>query len=376
MLRVLHIAPGIDGGGVGGVIYNYLSHMDLSDVHVEVLVRDYGHRQFLHDRFDELNIKVHYVIQRKENITEHFRSVREIIRSGNFDVVHCHDQNWSYVYLKIAKELGVPVRIAHSHLTVQTSGKLKIAILNLLTPALKRTATGYFACGVAAGAYMWGDQIAHSDKLYVMNNAVDVELFRFDLGQRIRYRDELGLEKKTVVGHIGRFSEQKNHVFLIDIFEEYTKINSEAVLVLVGIGELENQILELVKSKNLEDKVMFLGKRPDAAKLYNAFDVFVLPSLYEGLPVVGIEAQANGLPCCFSNTISDEVVVLPSTRVMKLTDSATQWAALLEKQIESSNFHERRNAVSCLIDSGYSIDKEAEKGKRYYLDEVKKRKRK
>lgn len=376
MLRVLHIAPGIDGGGVGGVIYNYLSHMDLSNAHVEVLVRDYGHRQFLHDRFDELNIKVHYVIQRKENIIEHFRSVREIIRLGNFDVVHCHDQNWSYVYLKIAKELGVPVRIAHSHLTVQTSGKLKIAILDLLTPALKRTATGYFACGVAAGAYMWGDQIAHSDKLYVMNNAVDVEVFRFDLEQRIRYRNELGLENKTVIGHIGRFNEQKNHKFLIDIFVEYTKLDSEAVLVLVGIGELEDQIRDLVKRKDLEDKVMFLGQRTDVAKLYNAYDVFVLPSLYEGLPVVGIEAQANGLPCCFSDTISDEVVVLPSTRVIKLADSAKQWAASLAEQVESQTLKERENAVSYLINSGYSIDKEAEKLKRYYIDEVKKRKRK
>lgn len=375
MLNVLHIAPGIDGGGVGGVIYNYLSHMDLKDMHVEVVVRDYGHRQFLHDRFDELGISVHYIVQRKKNLKKHFEEISKIIRDGKFDIVHCHDQNWSIIYLKIAEKMGVPVRIAHSHLTVQTSDRIKIAISNLFTTSLKKTATGYFACGKAAGVYMWGSEIANSSKLYVMRNAVDAQRFQFSDSIRDEYRKKFGFGDKTVIGHIGRFNEQKNHLFLINIFKEYLNIDSTAVLILIGIGELEQQIRELVIKNEMQNNVIFLGQREDVRELYNAFDVFVLPSLYEGLPVVGVEAQANGLPCVFSDTISNEVVILPNTKVLKLSDSAQMWAHVI-RNLANRKQNDRRDAIDLINAAGYNIEVEAEKLRKYYFTEVSMRKRK
>ena len=375
MLNVLHIAPGIDGGGVGGVIYNYLSHMDLKDMHVEVVVRDYGHRQFLHDRFDELGISVHYIVQRKKNLKKHFEEISKIIRDGKFDIVHCHDQNWSIIYLKIAEKMGVPVRIAHSHLTVQTSDRIKIAISNLFTTSLKKTATGYFACGKAAGVYMWGSEIANSSKLYVMRNAVDAQRFQFSDSIRDEYRKKFGFGNKTVIGHIGRFNEQKNHLFLINIFKEYLKVDSTAVLILIGIGELEEQIRELVIKNEMQNNVIFLGQREDVRELYNAFDVFVLPSLYEGLPVVGVEAQANGLPCIFSDTISNEVVILPDTEVLKLSDSAQMWAHVI-RNLANRKQNDRRDAIDLINAAGYNIEVEAEKLRKYYFTEVSMRKRK
>lgn len=375
MLNVLHIAPGIDGGGVGGVIYNYLSHMDLKDMHVEVVVRDYGHRQFLHDRFDELGISVHYIVQRKKNLKKHFEEISKIIRDGKFDIVHCHDQNWSIIYLKIAEKMGVPVRIAHSHLTVQTSDRIKIAISNLFTASLKKTATGYFACGKAAGVYMWGSEIANSSKLYVMRNAVDAQRFQFSDSIRDEYRKKLGFGDKTVIGHIGRFNEQKNHLFLINIFKAYLNIDSTAVLILIGIGELEQQIRELVIKNEMQNNVIFLGQREDVRELYNAFDVFVLPSLYEGLPVVGVEAQANGLPCVFSDTISNEVIILPNTKVLKLSDSAQMWAHVI-RNLANRKQNDRRDAIDLINAAGYNIEVEAEKLRKYYFTEVSMRKRK
>lgn len=375
MLNVLHIAPGIDGGGVGGVIYNYLSHMDLKDMHVEVVVRDYGHRQFLHDRFDELGISVHYIVQRKKNLKKHFEEISKIIRDGKFDIVHCHDQNWSIIYLKIAEKMGVPVRIAHSHLTVQTSDRIKIAISNLFTTSLKKTATGYFACGKAAGIYMWGSEIANSSKLYVMRNAVDAQRFQFSDSIRDEYRKKFGFGDKTVIGHIGRFNEQKNHLFLINIFKVYLKIDSTALLILIGIGELEEQIRELVIKNEMQNNVIFLGQREDVRELYNAFDVFILPSLYEGLPVVGVEAQANGLPCIFSDTISNEVVILPDTEVLKLSDSAQMWAHVI-RNLANRKQNDRRDAIDLINAAGYNIEVEAEKLRKYYFTEVSMRKRK
>lgn len=376
MLKVLHIAPGIDGGGVGGVIYNYLSNMDLNDMHIEVLVRDYGHRQFLHDRFDELGIKVHYVIQRKKNPVKHFQEIDRIMKEGHFDVVHCHDQNWSVLYLKMAEKNGVNVRIAHSHLTVQTSDRIKIAISNLFTRDLKKTATGYFACGNAAGEYMWGSEIAGNKQLYVMKNAVDTSKFQYNQPLRKKYREAFQWQDKCVIGHIGRFSTQKNHQFLIDIFATYKKVNVNAVLVLIGIGELEQEIRDKVRKLNLDSSVYFLGQRNDARELYNAFDVFLLPSLYEGLPVVGVEAQANGLPCLFSSSISEEVKVLDSTVMMELTQPAEEWARKLDDLVRTfSDSSERKAAIEAMNSAGYNIQVEAERLKQYYFAEASKRRR-
>lgn len=375
MINVLHIAPGIDGGGVGGVIYNYLSHMNLENMHVEIVVRDYGHRQFLHDKFDELGIPVHYIIQRKKNPKKHFNEIQKIMQDGKFDIVHCHDQNWSIIYLKMAERMGVPVRIAHSHLTVQTSDRIKIAISNLFTASLKKTATGYFACGKAAGAYMWGNEIANCSKLYVMRNAVDAQTFQFNKNIRAEYRKKLGLENRTVIGHIGRFNEQKNHSFLIEIFKAYLTLDPTAVLVLIGIGELESKIRNLVNQSEIQNNVIFLGQRNDVRELYNTFDVFLLPSLYEGLPVVGVEAQANGLPCLFSDTISDEVIILPDTKVLKLSDSVQIWAETIIELVNKKTVN-RAKAIDVINAAGYNIEVEAEKLREYYFKEVAERKRK
>ena len=267
------------------------------------------------------------------------------------------------------------MRIAHSHLTVQTSDRIKIAISNLFTASLKKTATGYFACGKAAGVYMWGSEIANSSKLYVMRNAVDAQRFQFSDSIRDEYRKKFGFGDKTVIGHIGRFNEQKNHLFLINIFKAYLNIDSTAVLILIGIGELEQQIRELVIKNEMQNNVIFLGQREDVRELYNAFDVFVLPSLYEGLPVVGVEAQANGLPCVFSDTISNEVVILPNTKVLKLSDSAQMWAHVI-RNLANRKQNDRRDAIDLINAAGYNIEVEAEKLRKYYFTEVSMRKRK
>lgn len=375
MIRILHIAPGIDGGGVGGVIYNYLSNMDRSDLHIELCVRDYGHKHFLHDKFDELNIPVHYVTQRKQGIKKHFDEVKRIIKEGKFDIVHCHDQNWSFAYLEIAKKLGVPVRIAHSHLTVQNSDKLKIFVLNFFNPMLKKVATGYFGCGIEAGRYMWGKKIVDNGQLYVMNNAVDVKKYSYnpDKVEHIKY--ELGLSPdQTVIGHIGRFSEQKNHAFLLKIFKSYLEYDKSAVLVLIGVGELEESIKEQAKTYGIYENILFLDQRTDVADLYNVFDVFVLPSLYEGLPVVGVEAQANGLPCLFSDTISSEVCILPGTKTMSLDQSPEEWARQISLMIDKNSVS-RTSAIQYINEKGFNIEVEAARLKSYYQNEVKKRKK-
>lgn len=365
MTRLLVLVPDIDGGGVGSVIYNYISHMNREGFEIELITQDYGYEQFLHQKFIKCGVKINYVIPRREGVKKHFKMVSKIIRNGHFDIIHCNDQNWSFFYLMIALKYGVKKRIAHSHLTMQNHDRAKIMILNMFTPLLKKVATGYFACGIEAGRYMWGDKIADSKQLYVMNNAIDPERFKYCDEIRIQYRNELNLSGKYVIGHIGRFSDQKNHSFLIDIFDEYLKINPNAILLLIGKGELEQEIRNKVKGKQIESKVKFLGLRNDVNNLLNVFDLFLFPSLFEGLPVVGIEAQANGLPCLFSDTITDEVFLLETTKDRSLNDSAARWALCIEEM--RKNTIDRYKGIEIVSQKGFDLNVEAEKLRNYYL---------
>ena len=367
MLRILQIVPDIDGGGVGSVVYNYLTHMNLEGLHVDIVTEDHGYEQMLETEFQKYGISVKTVSARRNGLIKHFCEIKNIMKENQYDVVHSHQQNWSYFYLRLAKKYGAKVRIAHSHCTTQLSDLWKIRFLNCFNPLLKRIASGYFACGYEAGMYMWGKKIADED-LYIMNNAVDLDKFKFNPNLRNEYREKLGVNNKFVLGHVGRFEEQKNHFFLITMFAEFVKVNSNAVLILVGKGTLEEQVKKLVRELNISEKVIFLGLRNDIYKLLNAFDAFVLPSLFEGLPVVAIEAQANGLPCILSNNVTEEVVVLKTTKRLELL-SIKPW---VDTFIEMENMNNNRSdAVNKKKKKKYSIQEEAESLRQYYMVNVK-----
>ena len=366
--KVLHIIPDIDGGGVGSVVYNYISHMNLDGIMIDIVTQDFGREQFLAKKFAAARAGVNYIIRRKHDIKKHFKAIESILLNGHYDVVHSHDQNWSVFYLLLAKKYGVKKRIAHSHLTAQYHDSAKIMVLNLFNPLLKKMATGYFACGRDAGVYMWGEKIAASTSLYIMNNGIDINRYRYDENTRILYRQKYGLVGKTVLGHVGRFSKQKNHEFLLDIFEEFHKKNVDSILLLVGQGELEEDIKKRVEEKKISSAVIVMGQRDDVHSLMNAIDLFLLPSLYEGLPVVGIEAQANGLPCLFADTITEEAVLLPTTERMSLGNSVVEWAEQMERMLAKRMREDRVLAYQSVRNKGYDIAVEAEKLKSYYLD--------
>ena len=191
---------------------------------------------------------------------------------------------------------------------------------------------------------------------------MDLEKYKFDEIERQRTREKYELENKFVIGHVGRFSYQKNHDFLIDVFYEIIKRNPNAMLLLIGYGELEQKIKEKVLRLGLDPNVIFIGKTEDLAKYYNAMDCFVLPSFYEGLPVVGIEAQAFGLPCVFSSEITPETKILDTCSFLSLEESADIWA---ERILQNQNL--KRNDNNELIKSaGYDLKEEVRKLTNYY----------
>ena len=295
------------GGGVESVIMNYYRHIDRNKVQFDFICDE----DSTNIPYDEIENLGGYVIlcPPYQKLGKYLKFLKQLFREKKYRIVHSNINTLSVFPLYAAKKAGVPVRIAHSHSTSNPREWKKNLMKNALRPFSKVWATDYFACSELAGRYLFGDKAFDKGEVKIIHNAIDVEKFKYDPEARKQLRKEIGIKDSDfVIGHIGRFVEQKNHRFLIDIFAEVKKEKKNAKLVLVGQGPLREEIEEKAKNLGLEKDVFFLGQRNDTNKLYSVFDVFCLPSLYEGLPVVGIEAQANGVPCVFSDRITGETV--------------------------------------------------------------------
>ena len=182
---------------------------------------------------------------------------------------------------------------------------------------IKKLATIFWACSKSAGKWLYGDKI----KFDIINNAINVDKFKYNEIIRNNIRKNLKIENKFVIGHVGRFSEQKNHLYIINIFKEVLEKEKNAILLLIGSGNLLEECKRVAKDMNIDKNILFLGEKNNIQDYYQVMDIFILPSLFEGLPIVGIEAQANGLPCIFSNTITNEVKCNKNVEFIGINDN-------------------------------------------------------
>lgn len=366
-LRVAHIVGKWLGGGVESVIMNYYRNIDKTKVQFDFIC-DNDSTDIPYEEIDKLGGKV-ILIPPYQKIFQYHKELKRILKDGKYQIVHSHINTLSVFSLFAAKCAKVPIRIAHSHSTTNSKEKKKNFIKQILRPFSKIFATDYFCCSELAGRWLFGNKMYEKNKVFLLNNAIDLNKFCYDEKIREEKRKELGISKNTfVVGHVGRFVEQKNHLFLIDIFSELKKIKSDSILLLVGQGPLLSTVKEKVKKLNLENSVLFLGQRNDVNELYQVFDLFLLPSLYEGLPVVGVEAQATGNLCFLSNDMTKETKVLDSTVFMSLDDSANKWA---KRILECSNSYKKHNTKEEVSNYGFNIRNESNKLMDKYFELIK-----
>lgn len=367
-VRILHLVTAMNRGGLETMIMNYYREIDRSKVQFDFLVhspepgafdeeiRALGGRIFTVPRLKIQNI-IRYWVALNKFLSEH----------KEYKILHSHLNAMSGIPLVVAKGKRVPVRIAHSHST-RIQNARRATLLNKLKKITPLVATDLLACSADAGRFMFGE----SD-FAVVRNAIDPDKFKFNVETREDVRAELGIQKGDVlIGNVGNLRALKNHIFLLKIFKDLVKELPEARLAIVGkdAGELD-RLQEFVMENNLECKVIFTGARPDVHRILQALDVFVMPSIYEGLPVVSIEAQATGLPCLFSSTVTNELALSSECDFLGLEDPIEKWTnAIIEKSEGRLKIQERINASELLESGGYDVQVEAPKLQSFYLQSL------
>lgn len=352
MIRVLQCVNIMDRAGLENMLMNYYRNIDRNLVQFDFLTHR-PNKGAYDDEIESLGGKVYHAPRLyPQNYVNYFNWMSDFfLNHPEYKIVHSHIDAMSFFPLLAAKQAGVPVRIAHSH-SSKFDIDFKLPIKYVALKLIPSVSNCFFACGNLAGKFMFGNK-----DFTIIRNAIDINKFSFNEEIRASKRRKLGLTDKFVIGHVGRYCYIKNQLFLLDIFNELKKIRPESHLLLIGKGDDEQKIREKVHNLNLKDSVSLLIDRSDVNELYQIMDAFVMPSLFEGVPVVGVEAQANGLPCVFSNRISSEILITDMAKSIDLESDISNWV----NNIVNLKRKDNRLVLKQLEKEGYNVIKEAPK---------------
>ena len=354
-MRILYVVKNMRlANGVTSYAMNYYRKL-IQEKNVKIdflVVDDIGSPYY--DEIKANGSRVFLMPPYTKNVLKTIGYVNNLFKKRHYDVVHSHVLNSGSVILQLAKHYGVPVRIIHAHATQSGDTKLKMIRNKFFIPISLANANAFFACSKLAGDYLYGNK-----PYTVINNAVDLQRYSFDTEARDRLREEYSAGDKLIVTTVGRFTKQKNPIFMVDIVNALRKKTSDFEFWWFGNGVMEDETKEYAKNTGADKYIKFFGANDKVNEFYSAADVFVLPSLFEGLPVVGIEAQVSGIPCLMSDEITREVKITDLCEFIPIK-SASLWAAnilKLGKADRNANIRSLKKE-NYDIDSQYSILKE------------------
>jgi glycosyltransferase involved in cell wall biosynthesis len=346
-------------GGIERYVFNNLEFINRDRFQFDILTRNMEIKNS--EECKKYGFEIKYFSNTYSNNKELFiKEISDIFDSG-YDVIHLHTTQWTgFLLEEIAMEKKIPKVIVHSHSTgelipmnstssTDTHEKYKNLHEYYKAKFNERLATDFCACSWSAADWLFGPQIQR-DKIQLMKNAINVDKYIFNQKIRKEVREKLGVENCFVLGHVGRMSKEKNHEFLIDTFNEVYKRNNKARLLLIGEGNTEVNIKDKVNEYGLQDVVILLGWRNDVERIMQAMDLFLLPSLFEGLGIVLIEAQAAGLKCICSDRVPKEAAITNNVEFIPL--DIDKWA---DKVFKNSNDYDRENMYECITNAGYNI---------------------
>ncbi|MBE6596319.1 MAG: glycosyltransferase family 1 protein [Ruminococcaceae bacterium] len=344
-------------GGSQALVINYYKAIDRTKIQFDFIV-DHPDRMALAEVVRSLGARI-YKMPRftGKNYFQIKKAWKKFFSEHpEYKILHSHVRSYASVYIPIAKKYGVKT-IIHSHSTSNGKGVAAISKRILQFP-LRYQADYLMACSNEAGQWLYGKKACLKDNYFFLPNAIDVEKYRYRKEISEEYRKQLGLENKFVIGHVGRFHEAKNHMFLLDVFAEVRKKRTDAVLLLVGDGDLRGQIEEKIRSLDLDEYVVLTGNRNDVPQLMQAMDVFVFPSKWEGLPVTVVEAQAAGLTCLVSDTVTRDVNTSVLVKYLPINKGINLWVdEILKPNLNKKDvIKDIRNAGFDIIESAKLLD--------------------
>lgn len=362
MIRVLNFFTIMNRGGAETMVMNYYRAIDRTKVQFDFLVHR-NERGAYEDEIEAMGGKIYRMCPiYPQNFIKYKRMLKEFFDKHNeYSIIHSHMSELGYFAFIEAEKHGIPLRICHAH-SSPNKKNLKMLVRNYFKKNMMSHITHMFACGEKAGKWLYGKE--NTEKVIVLKNAIDAKkyIYNKNIDNEVRY--EFGLQNQFIVGHVGTFKEAKNHYFIIDVFREIIKFRENAVLLLVGDGELRPQIEKYVSDHCLNKKVIFAGSRSDIYRIVQCFDIFIFPSLWEGLPVSMIEAQAGGTMCFISNTMPSECCVTPNTRIISLEKAADYWAACI---IKESSHLVKQSMYDRIVEAGYDIYENAKWLQEFYM---------
>ncbi len=369
-IRILHIVGRMDRGGIETMIMNLYRNIDRTKVQFDFLAH-YGREAAYNDEIRSLGGRIYEMptLKSEEKVYywryfQYVRALHDFFREHQeYRVIHAHMTNTAAIYMPIAKKYGVTCRIAHSHSSRDKGGLMGYAT-RLLQKPIHKYATDWFACSEAAAHWFYPKNAIADGRVKIVPNAVDAGKFRYDTALREEVRAKLGLTGKVVIGCVARFRPEKNHLFLLPVMEEILKREPNAVLMLVGDGPCQQEFADRVQALGLSRQVVILGQRGDVPALMQAMDVFVLPSLWEGLPVVGMEAQASGLRCVVSTGVTTEMNPWDMVAYLSLESPASHWA---ERLLHAAG-QPREDTYQRFKDAGCDIHTTAPWLQQFYLE--------
>lgn len=363
-IRIAHLIGKANLSGVDTVVMEYYRNIDRQRIQFDFIIDGYDETP-IDCEIMELGGQIYKVEPYEHGLIESMRQWYDIFKENRYSIVHSHLNTLSVFPLFAAWLAKVPIRIAHNHSTAAGGEGIKTILKHILRPSAKFFSTHYCTCSSIAGKWMFGEQVYNAGKVHLIKNAINVDKFSYDVKVRDKVRQELNIEEKWVIGHVGRFAYAKNHDFLINIFHEIYKSEQNAILMLVGAGELELEAKQKVERLGLADSVLFLGKRTDVSELMQAMDVFVFPSNYEGLGMAVIEAQAAGLQTIVSEAVPKEADITGLFEYCSLSQTASVWAERVLAHCRSETYTRRKHNRE-VNEAGYDIIIAADKLRKWY----------
>lgn len=364
--RVLQVVINMNAGGIENMLMNLYREIDRDKIQFDFLFHT-DEKCFFEDEILSLGGKIHRMYPiRLHNLSKYLKDTLQFFQNHDYRIVHSHMNIWSYFILQQAKKANIPIRVAHSHIAYDSIWDLplnRVPFVFVLKKLINEPLTHRFACGEAAGKWLFG----HQD-FTVINNAIQADRFKYKSEIAQEMKQLLEIEDKVCFGHVGRFNSQKNHDFLIDIFEHIKTEVPNAVLILLGDGKLKKQIEEKVKSKNLDKDVLFLGIQKNVNDYLQAFDYFLMPSLFEGLPVSLVEAQANGLKIFASNQMTTETDITGNISFLPVDKGTQVW---VDEVLKFQDFI-KTNTKNKIVKAGYDIQSNAISMQNFYLSALNK----